>query len=321
LTINGTSITAGSYSISITATSGSIVHSLPIAFNVGDYSISGTQALSTVPGGQAQGTFKLISDYSYAGNISVTCDASAVPGAICSLPGTSSVALASGGSQSFTANISVPNSATPGVFKVKINTQDTDGNPSHSQSVSLAVAQDFAVTSSTPSQTVIAGQTSGPYALSVQPVGSSFTGAVTLACTGGLPAGAQCAFSPSTSVTPGSSAVDVVMSIATTKAARSESKSGGLRAALTFGTLFIPALVVCGAASQRRKARSRLLMAFLAFSLIAFLASCGGVSSGGGGSGGGGSGNPVTYQVTVTGTSPGTPTDPGQSTVVSLVVD
>jgi hypothetical protein len=321
LTINGTGFTAGSYSMTITGASGSIVHSLPIAFNVGDYSISGTQALSTVPGGQAQGTFKLSSNYSYAGNISVMCDASAVVGAICFLPGTSSVALASGGSESFTANISVPNSATPGVFKVKINTYDTEGEPSHSQTVSVAVAQDFAVTSSTPSQTVIAGQTSGPYALSVQPVGSSFTGAVTLACTGGLPAGAQCAFSPSTSVTPGSSAVDVVMSIATTKAARSESKSGGLRAALTFGTLLIPALIMGGAASQRRKVQSRLLMAFLAFSLIAFLASCGGVSSGAGGSGGGGSGNPVTYQVTVTGTSPGTPMDPGQSTVVSLVVD
>jgi hypothetical protein len=72
LTINGTSFTAGSYSISITGTSGSIAHSVPVAFDVGDYSISGTQTLSIVPGGQAQGTFKLSSNYSYAGNISAT---------------------------------------------------------------------------------------------------------------------------------------------------------------------------------------------------------------------------------------------------------
>ena len=51
LTINGTSFTAGSYSISITGTSGSIAHSVPVAFDVGDYSISGTQTLSIVPGG------------------------------------------------------------------------------------------------------------------------------------------------------------------------------------------------------------------------------------------------------------------------------
>jgi len=316
LTINGTSFTAGSYSISITGTSGSIAHSVPVAFDVGDYSISGTQTLSIVPGGQAQGTFKLSSNYSYAGNISATRDASVLAGAICSLSATSAMALAGGGTQSFTANVSIPNSTSSGTFKLKINTQDSDGAPRHSQTVSLTVAQDFVVISSTPSQTVIAGQTSGPYALSVQPVGSSFAGAVTLACTGGLPAGAQCAFSPSTPVTPGSSAVDVVMSISTRKAAKRESQFG---TALTFGTMLLPALVMGGAASQKR-AKCRLLIIFFAIPLLVILASCGGVSSGSG-DGGGGSGNPVTYQVTVTGTSPGTPSDPGQSTVVTLVVD
>ena len=319
LTINGTSFAAGSYSISITGTSRTIAHSLPIAFNVGDYSISGTQTLTTVPGGQAQGTFKLTSNYSYAGNISATCDASAVAGAICSLSSSSAIALAGGGTQSFTANISVPNSATPGTFKVKINTQDTNGTPNHSQTVSLTVAQDFVVTSSTPSQTVIAGQTSGPYALSVQPVGSSFPGAVTLSCTAGLPAGAQCVFRPSGPVTPGSSAVDVVMSIVTEKVAKSVAQSGARELALVWGTWLLPALVIGGAVSQRPKAKRRLLMTFLALSLLAFLSSCGGVSSGAGG--GGGSGNSVTYQVTVTGTSPGTAPDPGQSAVVTLVVD
>jgi hypothetical protein len=319
LTINGTSFTAGSYSISITGTSGSIAHSVPVAFNVGDYSISGTQTLATVPGGQAHGTFKLISNYSYAGNISATCDASVIAGAICSLSATSAIVLSGGGTQSFTANVSIPSSANPGTFKLNIDTQDTDGTPRHTQTVSLTVAQDFVVISSTPSQTVVGGQTSGPYALSVQPVGSSFTGAVTLACTGGLPAGAQCTFSPSTPVTPGSSAVDVVMSISTRKAAKSDSQFGGHRTALTFGTMLLPALVMGGAASQKRP-KCRLLIIFFAIPLFVIFASCGGVSSGAG-DGGGGSGNPVTYQVTVTGTSPGTPSDPGQSTVVTLVVD
>ena len=321
LTINGTSLTAGSYSISITGTSGSIVHTLPIAFDVGDYSISGTETLSTAPGGQSQGTFKLTSNYSYAGNISAACDVSAVAGALCSLSAPSAIALASGATQSFTANISVPNSTSPGTFKVKINTKDTDGSPSHSLTVLLSVSQDFVITSSTPSQTVVAGQSSGPYALSVQPVGSSFSAAVTLACTAGLPAGAQCAFSPSTPVTPGTSAVDVVMSITTTKASRSASQFNSRSRILMYATLLLPGLVFGGAVSQKRNAKRRLLQTLFAFSLFVFLPSCGGVSSGGGGGGGGGSGNPITYQVTVTGTSPGTPSDSGHTTVVTLVVD
>jgi hypothetical protein len=97
----------------------------------------------------------------------------------------------------------------------------------HSASISLTVGQDFVVTSSTDSQTVTAGQTSGPYGLTVRPVGASFTGAVTLACTAGLPAGAQCTFNPPTPVTPGNSALDVVMNIATKASARSQASAVG----------------------------------------------------------------------------------------------
>lgn len=320
LTINGNSFAAGSYSLSITGTSGAIVHSVPVAFDVGDYSISGTQALSGVPGGQVQGTFKLTSDYSYSGIISATCDASALAGAICSLSSSDAMTLASGGSQSFTANISVPNSAIPGVFKLQIKTQDTAGAPAHSTTLSLTVAQDFVVTSSTPSQTVIAGQTSGPFALTVQPVGTSFTGAVTLACTKGLPAGAGCAFSPSTPVTPGASAVNVVMSISTSKSAKSAARLGGRGMGLIYALCLVPAFVMGGAFSRRRISASAWICGIAAWCLLSVLCSCGGVSSGGSG-GGGGSGNPVNYQITVTGASLGTAPDSGQSTVVTLVVD
>jgi hypothetical protein len=80
---------------------------------------------------------------------------------------------------------------------------------------------------------------------------------------------------------------------------------------------------VFGAASSRKrvsKLRWRVLFTLEVTVLLILLMSCAGVSSG---SGGGGSppANPVTYKVTVTGTSAGTPPDPGQSTVVTLVVD
>jgi len=211
--------------------------------------------------------------------------------------------------------IDIPSSALPGAFAIKVKTQDTSGTPSHSATINLTLAQDFTVTSSTPSQTVTAGQTSGPYALRVQPVGTSFTGAVTLACIDGLPTGAQCLFSPSTPVTPGNSAVDVVMSISTSKSSRSSSQFRALAI-----WLLVPGLVVAGGLGvPKPKRMMRLVLAVVALFFLVFLVSCAGVSAGGGGDGG--TQNPVSYQVTVTGTSPGTVPDSGQSTVVTLVVN
>ena len=55
---------------------------------------------------------------------------------------------------SLTATINVPNDANANQYNIKINTQDTSGAPSHNVSVSLTVAQDFLVTSSTSTQTL-----------------------------------------------------------------------------------------------------------------------------------------------------------------------
>jgi len=320
LTINGSSFTAGTYSLSITGTSGSLVHTLPVPFSVGDYSITGTQTLSGAAGGQAVANLKLTSSYSYAGNVNVTCDATSLSGAMCTVTPSNPIAVASGGTANVTATINIPTNATSGSYNIKVNTQDTTGNPSHSAIFSLTLAQDFTVSSATPSQTVTAGQTSGPYALSVQPVGSAFNGAVTLACTAGLPAQAQCLFNPSTPVTPGNSAVDVVMSIST-----HASKAGSrLRAGSPPGSyaiwLLLPGVVIAAGLVQSRSLKRRFKFAgmMVAMGLLMLLLSCSGVSTSGGG---GGNGNPVTYHVTVTGTSPGTPTDSGQSVVVTLVVD
>ncbi len=84
--------------------------------------------------------------------------------------------------------------------------------------MALTVAQDFHRRFvDCQARRVTAGQTSGPY----QPDHSARGGfvrlvPVTLACSSGMPAQAQCIFNPSTPQTPGASAVDVVMSISTT---------------------------------------------------------------------------------------------------------
>ncbi|HEV3510609.1 MAG TPA: hypothetical protein VGS05_02825 [Candidatus Sulfotelmatobacter sp.] len=317
LTINGTSFGAGNYSLTITGTSGSIVHNLAVPFNVGDFSISGTQNVSGTPGGQVTENLKLESLFSYAGKINATCDASALSGAMCTLTPANPISIASGATTNLNASINIPNDGVPGAYKIIVNTQDTSGAPSHSANFTLTLGQDFRVTSATASQTVTAGQTSGPYALTIQPVGSSFSGAVSVACGTGLPAQAKCIFSPSGPVTPGNSAVNVVMSIST-KAATANLRWSGGRAWIWYATLLLPGISMgLGNRRSRRKRRRLTLAGFLPFILL--LISCAGVSSGGGG--GGTPPSPVTYQITVTGTSPGTPADAGQSAIVSLVVD
>jgi len=82
--------------------------------------------------------------------------------------------------------------------------------------------------------------------------------------------------------------------------------------------LLLPAAVL-GAASRRNLSTlSKPLSLFATALLLLSLLACAGVSAGGGG---GGNQNPVSYQITGTGTSQGTAGDPGQSTVVTLVID
>jgi hypothetical protein len=321
LTINGSFFAAGAYSLSVSGTSGSLVHTLDVPFTVGDYSISGTQAILANPGAQAKASLQLTSAFSYGGKINATCDASSLPGAMCTLTPANPQTLASGGTTSLGATINVPNDANAGQYNIKINTQDTSGAPSHSANIALTIAQDFLVTSSTASQTVTAGQTSGAYALRVLPVGSSFNGAVSLACSAGLPAGAQCVFNPSTAVTPGNSAVDVVMNISTT--ARSAHSETTVKGNFFPPAMWVPlaAIVISMSVSGNRSpTRFRQLSGCFVFCLMmmAFV-SCAGVSNGGGG--GGQPPPPVTYHITVTGASSGTPPDAGQSIIVTLVVN
>jgi hypothetical protein len=183
--------------------------------------------------------------------------------------------------------------------------------------------EDFLVPSSTPSQTVTAGQNSGPYNLTIQPVGSLFSAGVTLSCSAGLPAAVQCMFSPPTPVTPGTSAVDVVMHISTS-AKMADVQLRSRHASIFYALwLLMPGIVISwgGIGTRSKKCKvhglaSIVMLVFLTLSLL----SCGGASSGGGTTPPGG-GQTTIDQITVTGTSPGAVPDAGQSVQVTLVVN
>ena len=213
MTINGTSFQPGSYLITLQGTSGSLAESLPVPFNVGDYTLTGLSSLSVLRGGQAQANLTFASRYSYSGQVSTTCTVASLVGAQCAIS-PNPITVNSNSSSPATATINVPNNAIPGGYNINISSQDSSGEPTNSLIIPLTVTQDFNLGAITPaSQTITEGQ-SATYNFSVVPLGSSFTNPISLSCSS-LPSGAQCNFSPNP-VTPGSSATAVVVTISTT---------------------------------------------------------------------------------------------------------
>ncbi len=279
VTVNASNLAAGSYQALVQGVSSSLAHTLSIPFNVGDYQLSGPPTLSLPPGGQAIANLTIAASTYYAGMVSTSCDASALAGTICTLTPASPVTVSTGAQVPLTATIDVTNDAVPGTYSIKINTQDTTGTPSHSLTIALTVVPDFGVSSTTIPQTVTAGQTAGPYNVIVQPVGTSFNNPVTLSCTAGLPAGAQCSFTPNP-ITPGNNAADVVLSISTVAPPPGMRKPAQQTAALDFFYalgLTMPGIVVLWGATRRRRRNWRSVMTLLAgLLLVLLLLSCAG---------------------------------------------
>ena len=221
VTVNATNLSAGSFQLAVQGISASTTHTLVIPFNVGDYQLSGPQSLTVGVGESGAEDLTVSGSTYYGGIIDASCDAgSKLAGASCTF-NPSSVIVNVGGMVPVTATINVPSNAVPGTYNINVKMQDETGAPSHTLPISLTATQNFSISSLTMSQTVTAGQTSAAYNLTVAPVGASFTSPVNLSCSG-LPPGAECIFSPSASITPGSGPASVAVTIAT-------SPSTGLR--------------------------------------------------------------------------------------------
>jgi uncharacterized membrane protein len=216
LTINGTSFSPGTYQVSVMGTSGLISNSLAVPFSVGDYTITGTQAFTAVPGSAGVANLTLTSIDSYSGSVVATCDATTLPGAKCTLSPLSPITVGNGAVVGVTATVNVPTNAAAGNYTITLNTHDSAGEPVHAWTMTLTV-QDFAFGPVTPpAQSIGAGQ-SAVYNLIVMPVGTGFGNAVSFTCAG-APAGSTCSFVPN-SVTPGNGSVGDALTILTSSSA------------------------------------------------------------------------------------------------------
>lgn len=322
LVINGTSFSPGTYQLALQGSSGSLANSLSVPFSVGDFSITGPASFSTPTSGQATANLTLASLYSYSGQITATCDATAIPAAQCTLSPASPISLTGGASVPIAATATIPSNAAAGTYNVTVNLQGTNGDPTHSLTVPVTVVssvQDFGFGSfSPPSQSISAGQAAS-YAFSVSPVGSSFPNAVTFSCAG-LPALSQCTFTPNP-VTPGNGSAAITMTIATTPNS-SAARRIGFGAFLVAPWLLLPGFVLLGSGRKARRCKFWLLTFLLTLSLLALtLTACTGATGISNNSTGVQQQHqgtqPGTYPITVTGTS-GTLTH--QAAAVTLIV-
>ncbi len=209
LVITGSSFAPGSYQVAVQGTSGAITQSVNVAFNVGGYTLGGPATLFSA-GGQVAAALTLTPTYFYTGEVDAGCSVAGLPGAQCVISPVNPIAVNYPTVALATATVTVPNNSAPGNYNVVITSQDLTGEPTSSLTIVLTVYQDFSLSTPTPAtQTVSPGQPA-TYNFSVQPLGSAFSNAVTLSCSG-APATSLCVFTPNP-VTPGSSSSAVVLS-------------------------------------------------------------------------------------------------------------
>jgi uncharacterized membrane protein len=300
-----TTTSVGTYTVGVTGVSGLLSHSLTAALIVAgtDFTMAVTPSLGSVidAGAQTTATVTITPTSTRSIQVNTTCDATALAGMICTI-NRPNLTVTPGTPVNLTATINLPNTAVPGTYSIGLNVQEV-GGPIIGGLFPVTVIQDFSVNAATHSQTVAPGQTTGAYQLTVAPAptSSSFSGAVTLSCSSGLPAGAQCIFSPSTPITmTASSSAAVVMSISTPTTARLQRPRDRNPVFLAMWLALPGIVVVCGTVGASRRQRGTL--GAIAVILGLLLTSCGGGTSVAGG--GGGSGHqPTKYTVTISGVS------------------
>jgi hypothetical protein len=265
---------AGTATVTINSTAGSLVHSTTVALAVIDFSIAGSPGSATVvPGQTATYTVTVQPQNNFTGTVMLAC--SGLPaGASCSFNPAS--VTPSGGAATSTLTISTLTTTPFGNSTVTINS--TAGSLVHSTTVALAVA-DFTIAGKPASATVTAGQPA-IYALTLQSLGS-FNGTVALACSG-LPAKATCSFNPASVALTGASGSSTltISTIAPSLSANVRPASYGMSSRYAV-LLPLSGLVMMGLglAGSRKRRVPKFFLCLMLLTLVLVQARCGGSMS------------------------------------------
>jgi uncharacterized membrane protein len=184
----------GTYQLTLTATSGSLTHTLLLTLNVGttsspDFSISASPSSQTVTQGSPTSyTVSVAASGGFTGTVGFT---------VTGLPSDAGYTLPSesGGSGQSTLNITTSGTTTPGNYPLTIT--GTSGSLTHQTGVTLVVSSsaggDFSLSASPSTRTISRGSNTS-YTVTVTPSGG-FSGSVSLSVSG-LPKFASGSLSP-----------------------------------------------------------------------------------------------------------------------------
>lgn len=310
-------ITAGSYNLVVTGTSGSLSHSATVnvtVANILQLSVTKHLPANVTAGSQESATLSLSANFT--GSVQASCNTSSLAGTQCSISPSTQIAV-KGSPVALGISINIVNNAQPGDYNITVTVQDITGSPSRSVTLPFTVVQDYAIGGfAETSQTISVGQ-SITYNLSVNPVGAAYGGKVKLNCAVAPAFAGSCTFSPNP-VGPlsNATAVAVVMTIATQNSSAQLAPDKRKTGLWFLALIGIPAIVI---SSGLRNTRTRGFFCLLLIALSLVLVSCGSGSNGGNDPGNplGGT-QPGTYTITVTGTPPSLSQPAGSS--VTLVV-
>lgn len=206
---------AGTYTLTITAASGTLTHSTTVSLVVNptpDFTLSMAPGSQTINAGDSTSFTASIGVIgAYAGTVTLSVSGVPAGATLTFAPGNTVAAPGSA-----TLSLTTTTSLAPGTYVLTITA--TDGTLTHSANVSLVVNQpvpppaDFTLSVFPASQTVQAGQNSG-YGITIAPV-NGFTGVVVLTVSG-LPANATGTIAPSSIATSGTTNLTVNTSLTT----------------------------------------------------------------------------------------------------------